>query len=101
MMDLNHIIVIDDEPRWTQFCQKCGLEVAKDIDGIDPDRHRVVVISSLMMDYVPELATAYNIIVATGQSTTRERIKAFRLRAVDYFTKDFRKEVLLEKLKGY
>ena len=38
------------------------------------------------------------VVVATGQETVREAIAMYRLGVLDYFVKDFRREVVSQKI---
>lgn len=83
------IYVLDDESRWVRFLES-NFTTTSIIGQAD-----LIITSPL---YAKQCNNSF--VVATGQPTTREAIDMYRLGALDYFAKDFRPEVVWEKLNG-
>jgi DNA-binding NtrC family response regulator len=104
------ILIIDDEPRWIKFAQgDLGTEFEVDVatnleealDKLNRGRYDVLVASSRRVDILEAISNNYpdkRVVVATGQPTTREAITMYRFGILDYFAKDFRLEVVSEKI---
>lgn len=104
------ILVIDDEPRWLDFAKDdlgtmFEVEVATNLGTaltkLKKNRYKLIIVSSRCSDVLEALNKKYpgkRVVVATGQPTTREAIKMYRLGALDYFAKDLRREVVSEKI---
>jgi DNA-binding NtrC family response regulator len=104
------ILIIDDEPRWIQFATgdlaatfqvdvATGLEEA--IEKLKADRYDLLIASSRQLDVLTAISKDYpekRVVVATGQPTTGEAITMYRFGILDYFAKDFRLEVVSEKI---
>ena len=59
--------------------------------------------SSRRLDVLQAISKEYpqkKVVVVTAQPDTREAINMYRLGALDYFAKDFRREVVSEKIRG-
>ncbi|MBI1881078.1 MAG: response regulator [Chloroflexi bacterium] len=105
------ILIIDDEPKWMQFARddlgtSFEVEVATDLETaltkLKENRYQLIIASSRRLDVLEAIRAAYpeqRLVVATGQPTTREAINIYRLGALDYFAKDFRSEVLSQKIR--
>ena len=105
------ILIIDDEPKWMQFARdNLGMafevEVAADLATalakLKENRYDLIIASSRRLDVLEAIRRAYpekRMVVATGQPTTREAINMYRLGALDYFAKDFRREVVSQKIR--
>jgi DNA-binding NtrC family response regulator len=104
------ILIIDDEPRWLDFARdnlkaKFEVEVATNLKTalakLQKDRYDLIIASSRHLDALKAISAQYpdkRFVVATGQPTTRESITMYRLGALDYFAKDFRREVVFQKI---
>jgi DNA-binding NtrC family response regulator len=105
------ILIIDDEPGWLDFARD-NLAVAFEIevattlemalDKLRKNRYDLIIASSRQMDILQVISEKHpekRVVVATGQPTTREAIVMYRLGALDYFAKDFRREVVFEKIR--
>jgi DNA-binding NtrC family response regulator len=105
------ILIIDDEPRWISFAKDnlgttFEVEVATDLEEaltkLKKDRYDLIIASSRRVDVLEAISKKFpekRVVVATGQPTTREAISIYRLGALDYFAKDFRREVVSEKVR--
>ncbi len=105
------ILIIDDEPRWLDFAKDdlgviFEVEVAANLETaltkLKKNHYALIIASSRQLDILETIRKGYpdkRIIVATGQPTTREAINMYRLGALDYFPKDFRGEVVSEKVR--
>lgn len=105
------ILIIDDEPRWMEFAQDdlgmiFEVEVATDLETartkLKNNRYALIIASSRRLDVLEAVRKEYpqkRIVVATGQPTTREAINMYRLGALDYFAKDFRRDVVSQKIR--
>ncbi len=105
-----HILIIDDEPRWIQ-CARDDLgrtfqvEVAADSElalaKLKETSYDLIIASSRRLDVLEKIKEKYpgkRVVVATGQPTTHEAINTYRLGALDYFTKDFRREMISKRV---
>jgi DNA-binding NtrC family response regulator len=104
------ILIIDDEPKWMQFARDdlgatFEVEVAIDLKTalakLKENRYELIIASSRRLDVLEAIRKEYpqkRIVVATGQPTTREAISMYRLGVLDYFAKDFRREVVTQKI---
>jgi DNA-binding NtrC family response regulator len=104
------ILIIDDEPRWIEFARSdlgklFEVEVATDLetalDKLKRKHYDLIVTTSRRLEVLETISKEYprkRVVVATGQPTTREAISMYRLGALDYFAKDFRSEVISEKI---
>ena len=100
------ILIIDDEPRWVAFAKKdlgpaFEVEIATDLKTalakLKENRYDLIITSSRRLDVLEAINRQYpdkRVVVATGQPTTSEAIATYRLGAMDYFAKDFRREVV-------
>ena len=105
------ILIVDDEPRWINFAKDdlgttFEVEVAADLETtlakLKKNLYDLIIASSRRLDIVEALNENYpqnRVVVATGQPSTREAINTYRLGALDYFTKDFRREVISAKIR--
>ncbi|MFN8456330.1 MAG: response regulator [Anaerolineae bacterium] len=105
------ILIIDDEPKWMQFARDdlgatFEVEVAPDLETalakLDDNRYDLIIASSRRLEVLEAIRESYpekRVVVATGQPTTREAISMYRLGALDYFAKDFRREAVSEKIR--
>lgn len=104
------ILIIDDEPRWIEFTTKLGngfkIEVAQDLktalSKLDRNAYDLVIASARCTDILTAINKRHpetRIAIATGQPTTREAITMYRLGVYDYFAKDFRQEVVSERIQ--
>ena len=104
------ILVVDDEPRWLDFARDdlgaaFEVEVATDLETalakLKKNLYDLVIASSGRLNILEAITNQFprkRLVVATGQPTTREAITMYRLGAMDYFAKDFRSEVVSEKI---
>lgn len=105
------ILIIDDEPRWIDSA-RCSLgttfevEVATDLEEalakLKKDRYDLIVASSRRLDVLEAISKKFpakRVVVATGQPTTREAITMYRFGVLDYFAKDFRREIVSDKVR--
>jgi DNA-binding NtrC family response regulator len=104
------ILVVDDEPRWLDFARDnlgtaFEVEVATDLETalakLKKNLYDLIIASSGRLNVLEAITNQFprkRLVVATGQPTTREAITMYRLGAMDYFTKDFRSEVVSEKI---
>lgn len=109
-MMIARILIIDDEPRWINFARDnlgttFEVEVATDLEEalakLKKDRYDLIIASSRRLDALEAIGKEFpekRVVVATGQPTTREAISIYRLGALDYFAKDFRREVVSDKI---
>ena len=107
---ITNILVIDDEPRWVDFartdlCMDFEVEVATNLDmalaKLKGNHYDLVIVSSRRLDVLESIKKEYpqeRVVVATGQETVREAIAIYRLGVLDYFVKDFRREVVSQKI---
>jgi DNA-binding NtrC family response regulator len=101
-----HILAVDDEPGWLSYLKKAfDVEIASDLDTtmalLRQKSFDLIITSSRRLDVLKSISEKYpekRVIVATGQPTTQEAIKTYRLGALDYFPKDFRPEVISAKI---
>lgn len=93
------ILLVDDEPRWIEFIKSVFNGFVTVADSVKDKGYDLVILSSRMTDKIKDIKDDF--IIATGQPTTQEAIKSFRLGAKDYITKDFREEIILEKVKRF
>jgi DNA-binding NarL/FixJ family response regulator len=66
------------------------------------NRYDLIIASSRRLDVLEAINEKFpekRVVVATGQPTTREAISIYRLGALGYFAKDFRREVMSEKIR--
>jgi DNA-binding NtrC family response regulator len=84
---------------------KFEVEVATNLKTVlaklQKDRYDLIIASSRHLDVLEAISTQYpekRVVVATGQPTTREAITIYRLGTLNYFAKDFRREVVLKKI---
>ena len=106
-----HILAVDDEPRWLAFAQddlgaNFDVEVASDLETtlalLKKKSYDLIISSSRRLDVLKAINEKYpeeRVVVATGQPTTREAIDIYRLGALDYFAKDFRRDVISTKIR--
>ncbi len=104
------ILIIDNEPRWVNFVEanfgtEFEVEVATDLKTtlakLKKNRYELIIVSSCRLDVLEIVRKEYpqkRLAVATGQESIREAIKSYRLGAFDYFTKDFRPNVVSKKI---
>ncbi len=104
------ILIIDNEPKWIDFARdNLGMifevEVATDLVSalvkLKEERYELIIANSRYLDVLKMINEKYpekRVVVATGQPNTREAINAYRLGVFDYFAKDFRPEVISEKI---
>ncbi len=104
------ILIIDDEPRWINFARDnlgttFEVEVATDLEEalakLKKDRYDLIIASSRRLDVLEAINEKFpekRVVVATGQPTTREAITMYRFGVLDYFAKDFRREVVSDKI---
>jgi len=106
------VLIIDDEPRWVNFVRdNLGVEYEVDIatsfeDALATLRkggcYDLLIVSSRWLDILEAIAKEYpdkRVVVATGQPTTGEAITVYRFGILDYFAKDFRFDVVSEKIQ--
>jgi len=106
------VLIIDDEPRWVNFVRdNLGVEYEVDIatsfeDALATLRkggcYDLLIVSSRWLDILEAIAKEYPdklVVVATGQPTTGEAITVYRFGILDYFAKDFRFDVVSEKIQ--
>jgi DNA-binding NtrC family response regulator len=105
------ILIIDDEPKWMQFARddlgaSFEVEVATDLETalakLKETRYDLIIASSRRLHVLETIRAAFpekRMVVATGQPTTREAINIYRLGVLDYFAKDFRREVVSQKIR--
>jgi DNA-binding NtrC family response regulator len=81
------------------------VEVAADLETalakLKKNRYDLIIASSRQQHVLEVIRDVYpkkRVVVATGQPTTREAINMYRLGALDYFPKDFRREVVSQKI---
>jgi DNA-binding NtrC family response regulator len=108
---ITRILIIDDEPRWIDFASRdlgaaFKVEVATDLETararLKKNRYDLIIASSRRLDVLQAISQEYpkkKVVVATAQPDTREAITMYRLGALDYFAKDFRREVVSEKIR--
>ncbi|MFN8456326.1 MAG: response regulator [Anaerolineae bacterium] len=108
---LTRILTVDDEPKWLAFTQAnldAGFEVetasdlATTLAKLKSSPYDLIIASSRQLDILKAISADYpdrRVVVATGQPTTQEAIKTYRLGALDYFPKDFRPEVISAKIR--
>lgn len=106
------ILIIDDEPGWLDFTRDdlgttFEIEIATDLETalakLEEDRYDLVIASSRRLDVLEAINERFpekRVVVATGQPTTREAITVYRFGVLDYFAKDFRREVVSEKIQN-
>ncbi len=104
------LLIIDDEPRWIQFAKgdlaaTFEVDIATDLeevlDKLKNDGYDLLIASSRRQDVLAAISKDYpdkRVIVATGQPTTGEAISMYRFGILDYFAKDFRFEVVSQKI---
>lgn len=104
------ILVIDDEPKWIKFAQcdlgsKFEVDVATDLETVirklKHNRYDLIVASARYEAILKLMSEQYPhkpVIVATGQPTSGEAIKMYRLGVLDYFVKDFRPDIVSDKI---
>jgi len=104
------ILIIDDEPRWIDFAKSnlgtaFEVEVATDVvmtlAKLKENLYGLIIASSRRHDILKAINEKYpekRFVVATGQPTMREAIDMYRLGALDYFAKDFRREIVSKKI---
>ena len=105
------ILIIDDEPKWLDFTQDdlgamFDVEIAKTfedaLEKLGKKNHfELIIVSSRCPDVLKMLQEQHpdkHVVVATGQPTPREAIRMYRLGARDYFAKDFRRNILSQKI---
>jgi DNA-binding NtrC family response regulator len=107
----SRILAVDDEPKWLAFTREqlgkmFEVEVASNLETtlamLKKTSFDLIIASSRRRDVLKAINENYpeeRVIVATGQPTTREAIDTYRLGALDYFTKDFRAEVISAKVQ--
>lgn len=105
------ILIIDDEPKWITFAEDdlgtaFTVEVATDLETalakLQADRYDLIIASSRRLDILEAIRKQYpgkRMVVVTGQPTTGEAIHMYRLGALDYFVKDFRRDVVAQKIR--
>ncbi len=104
------ILIIDDEPRWISFIKNdlgtsFEVEVANNLKTVltklRENHYKLIITGSNCLDILKAFNKKYpekRVVVATGQPSTDEAINAYRLGVFDYFPKDFRPEVISEKI---
>jgi DNA-binding NtrC family response regulator len=82
------------------------VEVATDLETalakLEENRYDLIVTSSGRMNVLEIIKRKHpkkRVVVATQQSSVPEAIHTYRLGALDYFEKDLRQEVVLEKIR--
>lgn len=105
------ILIVDDEPRWLNFAREdlkvvFEVEVATNLEvalaKLEKSHYDLIIASSRRLDVLEAISQLYPkkpVVVATGQPTTHEAIKIYRLGAMDYFAKDFQPEVVSGKAR--
>lgn len=105
------ILIVDDEPRWLNFAREdlevvFEVEVATDLETalakLEKNHYDLIIASSRRLDVLEAISQLYPkkpVVVATGQPTTHEAIRIYRLGAMDYFAKDFQPEVVSDKAR--
>ena len=104
------ILIIDDEPRWINFAKddldKFEIVIAASADEaiaeLEADQFDLVIASSRRLDVLEVIAEKYadkRVVVTTVQPTTQEALAAYRLGALRYFAKSFRRRDLSEKVE--
>jgi len=97
------VLVIDDEPRWGKFCLELGYTVKKSIEleELKNTNFDVYIVSDrqplVLFEVLKSLGKRF--IIATSQPIARGAISAYRLSAACYIAKDFREEVIREKVE--
>ena len=104
------ILIIDDEPGWIDFATSSlsdvyKVDVAKNLEAalskLEERSYDLIIAGSGHPEYLGIISQQYpktRMIVVTGQETIPEAIAMYRLGAFDYFTRDFRKSVVSEKI---
>ena len=104
------ILVIDDEPGWLNFARDdlgtaFEVEVATDLETalakLKKDLYDLIIAGSGRLNVLEAITKQFprrRLVVATGQPTTGEAITMYRLGALDYFAKDFRRQVVSDKI---
>jgi DNA-binding NtrC family response regulator len=105
------ILIVDDDPRWLNFARE-DLEVIFEVDmatnletalvKLEKSHYDLIIASSRRLDVLEAISQLYPkrpVVVATGQPTTHEAIRSYRLGAMDYFAKDFQPEVVSGKAR--
>ncbi|NJN97780.1 MAG: response regulator [Anaerolineales bacterium] len=107
---MTRILAVDDEPDWLAFAKEdlgksFEVEVALDLKTtmtmLKQKPYDLIIAGSRCLNVLKVIREKYpqkRVIVATGQPTTREAIDTYRLGALDYFTKDFRPEIISAKI---
>ena len=102
------ILIIDDEPKWLDFARNdlgtiFEVEVATNLKTalakLKENGYKLIIASSHCLGILKALKEKYpekRVVVATEQPTTSEAIDMYRLGVLDYFTKDFRHDVVSE-----
>ena len=104
------ILIIDDEPRWLAFA-KDNLGTAFEVEVANSqemalamlaqNRYDLIIANARWIDVLKTIGKKHpdkRVVVATGQPSTREAIATYRLGALDYFAKDFRREVVSARI---
>lgn len=89
------ILLVDDEPRWIKFIKSVFGKMVDISLSVKDNGYDLIILSSRMLDKAQDIKDDF--IIVTGQPTTKEAIKAYRLGAKDYISKDFRESVILRK----
>ena len=107
----NRILAVDDEPKWLAFAQQdlgseFEVEVTTDLETtlelLADNYYDLIITSSRKLDVLKAIHETHpqeRVVVSTGQPTTGEAIKSYRLGALDYFAKDFRVNVMCKKIR--
>jgi DNA-binding NtrC family response regulator len=106
----HRLLIVDDDPRWIQFAEvdlgeAFEVNVATGLENVlarlRQNHYDLIIVSSRRLDVVKLIHTQFpqkRVVVATGQETVGEAINAYRLGVYDYFAKDFRSEIISQKL---
>jgi DNA-binding NtrC family response regulator len=103
------ILIVDDELHWINFAQDDlgGFEivVARSRDEalkfLEENKFDLVIASSRRLDVLGTIAEKYSdkrVVVTTVRPTPEEAITAYRLGALRYFAKSFRRSDLLARV---
>ena len=104
------ILIIDDEPRWTDFVKSAlnrfAVVVAPDtktaLVELESDRFDLVIINSRRLDALEIITRKYSnkrVVVTTVQPTIQEAFTVYRLGARRYFAKSFGRQDLFERVR--
>ncbi len=105
-----HILVIDEEQKWINFVKNYlgkifDVQVATSSESalvaLKKNRYDLIIASSHRSDLLQDVREKFpdeRFVVVTGQPTTEEAIHMYRLGALDYFPKDFRTEIVTQKV---